>query len=72
MKQCPHRWLITYNDCKAIRDLFMFDNVYFYAWKAQYGMTNVASKVAGKGNELLIANYPLPLVRQRKLTQFNV
>lgn len=70
MKKCQHKWLITYDDCKEVRDFFSFQEEHFYEWKAQYGMTNVASEVAQKGNELMIANYPLPPIEQKKLKHF--
>jgi DNA adenine methylase len=51
MQKCPHLWLITYDDCKEVRTLFSFANI--YSWELQYGMT------AKKGREILIANFPL-------------
>ena len=68
MKKCQHKWLITYDDCKEIRDLFLFANI--YGWKAQYGMNNVSKKKAEKGRELFIANYELKPTSQLKITQF--
>jgi len=70
MKKCNHKWLITYDDCKEVRDLFSFQKSNFYEWKAQYGMTNVASEVSQKGKELMIANHPLPPIKQKNLTHF--
>lgn len=70
MRKCAHKWLITYDDCPEVRDLFSFGNVYFYGWKAQYGMTNVSGIESQKGKELLIANYPLESLKQKKITQF--
>ena len=70
VRRCAHKWLITYDDCPEVRDLFSFGNVYFYEWKAQYGMTNVSGKESQKGRELLIANYPLESLKQKKITQF--
>jgi len=46
MKKCKHLWLITYDDCIEIRDLFNF--AYIYQWELRYGMTT------RKGKELLI------------------
>jgi DNA adenine methylase len=58
MKKCRHHWLITYDDCLEIRQLFSFANIYIHKWQAQYGMNNVAaSGTAEKGDELLISNY---------------
>jgi DNA adenine methylase len=49
MRKCKHLWLITYDDCVEIRQLFNF--AYIYPWEVQYGMSNK------KGKELFIANY---------------
>ncbi|MFZ7136870.1 MAG: DNA adenine methylase [archaeon] len=59
VRKCKHKWLITYDNSKEVRELFTFNGIYFYEWEAQYGMTNVASETARKGRELMIANYPL-------------
>ena len=68
IKKCQHKWLITYDDCQEIRDLFSFANI--YEWKAQYGMNNVSKKRAGKGKELFITNYKLKTKSQMKISQF--
>ncbi len=63
MEICRHKWLITYDDCKEIRNLFSHF-AYIYEWKVQYGMNNVsASGKANKGNELFITNYPLESIK---------
>jgi len=53
MKQCKHLWLITYDDCIEVRELFSF--AYIYPFEIQYGMTTK------KGKELIITNYPRAL-----------
>ena len=55
MKNCPHKWLITYDDSPMIRDLFNFADV--SEWTLQYGMNNYLKETAAKGNELFIKNY---------------
>ncbi|MEB3229226.1 MAG: DNA adenine methylase [Synechocystis sp.] len=55
MKQCPHRWLITYDDSPKIRDLFHFAQI--VEWDLQYGMNNYRQGKAAKGKELMIKNY---------------
>jgi DNA adenine methylase len=55
MKQCPHRWLITYDDSPEIRRLFDFANI--TEWTLQYGMNNYKQTSAAKGRELFIKNY---------------
>ena len=55
MKQCKHSWLITYDDCPQIRDLFAFANI--EEWTLQYGMNNYQQDTAKRGRELFISNY---------------
>lgn len=55
MKSCPHKWLITYDDCEYIRDLFSFAKI--IPWSLTYGMRNVTESSQQKGNELFISNY---------------
>ncbi|MDR2152202.1 MAG: DNA adenine methylase, partial [Helicobacteraceae bacterium] len=57
MKKCPHKWLITYDDCEYIRELFSFANI--VAWETTYGMRNVIEGASQKGRELFIANYSI-------------
>jgi len=55
MKSCPHKWLITYDDCEEIRKLFSFAHIHPFV--LQYGMNNYKQKRAKKGKELIITNY---------------
>ncbi|MTJ47526.1 DNA adenine methylase [Dolichospermum sp. UHCC 0259] len=55
LKQCPHNWLITYDDCPEIRENFKWANI--IEWELQYGMNNYQQKKAAKGKELFISNY---------------
>ena len=57
LKQCPHKWLITYDDCPEIRENFKWANI--IAWELQYGMNNYKQKKAEKGKELFISNYEI-------------
>ena len=57
LKQCPHNWLITYDDCPEIRENFKWANI--IEWELQYGMNNYKQKKAEKGKELFISNYQL-------------
>jgi DNA adenine methylase len=71
MRSCKHKWLITYDDSKYIRNLFSFANI--IPWDLTYGMRNVTSGSDQKGKELFISNYleylpkneQLPLFEQR-------
>ena len=55
MRKCNHRWLITYDDSPAIRELFSFAQI--VEWEFQYGMNNYKRSYAAKGRELFIKNY---------------
>jgi DNA adenine methylase len=58
LKQCPHNWLITYDNCPEIRENFKWANI--IEWELQYGMNNYKQKKAEKGKELFISNYHIP------------
>lgn len=70
MKKCKHKWLITYDDCPEIQDLYSFSNTYFYKWNIKYGMTNAGGNLSTKGKELMISNYPLPPTYKKRLDLF--
>lgn len=56
LKRTPHKFLITYDDCRDIRDLYKWANV--RDWQLQYGMNNCNSQNLSKiGAELFISNY---------------
>lgn len=56
LKKCEHKWLITYNDCDYIRNLFKFATI--IPFEASYGMKNVnKEKINQKGNEIIIKNF---------------
>ncbi len=57
LKQCKHKWLITYDNNEYIRTLFR--DFYQVEWELQYGMNNYKQQTAQKGKELLIANYDI-------------
>lgn len=55
VKKCNHKWMITYDDCPYIRDLYKDYNIIPFG--LMYGMRNVTKDAAMKGNEILIMNY---------------
>jgi DNA adenine methylase len=55
MRRCPYRWLVTYDDCPEVRELFKFANI--HSWELQYGMNNFMQESAARGRELFIKNY---------------
>lgn len=68
MRNCEHKWLITYDDSKYIRDLFSFANI--IPWDLTYGMRNVTDGSDQKGKELFISNYLEFLPKNQQLTLF--
>lgn len=61
MRKCKHKWLITYDDSKFVRDIFSFANI--VSWDLTYGMRNVTPKSNQIGKELFISNYILDLTK---------
>ena len=56
LKNSSHRFLITYDDCDEIRELYDWANI--KSWSLQYGMNNCNVKRESKiGAELFISNY---------------
>jgi len=68
MKNCKHKWLITYDDSNYIRELFSFANI--IPWNLTYGMRNVSEGSDQKGKELFISNYLDSLHLNQQLTLF--
>ena len=65
MKQCKHKWLITYDNSPEVKKLFSFANI--YEWELQYGMNNYKQTSASKGQELFISNYEIPILKCKKI-----
>ncbi len=57
LKNCPHRWLLTYDDSPFIRELFSFACI--ENWKVIYGMRNITENSNQKDSELFISNYQI-------------
>ncbi|MDJ0724610.1 MAG: DNA adenine methylase [Prochloraceae cyanobacterium] len=55
IKQSPHDWLITYDNCPQIKQ--NFSNFNIFEWELQYGMNNYKKETAAIGKELFITNY---------------
>jgi len=68
MRNCKHKWLITYDDSDYIRKLFSFANI--IPWNLTYGMRNVNEDSDQKGKELFISNYLEHLPKSEQLTLF--
>jgi DNA adenine methylase len=70
MKNCSHKWLITYDDSPYIRQLFSFANI--ISWDLTYGMRNVKEDSNQNGKELFISNYLEKLPNQRQMELFEM
>ena len=61
VEKCSHKWLITYDKCADIDEMYKFVEEIGWSkkeWTLQYG-TNVNSDKAKIGNELFILNYKI-------------
>ncbi|MDR3243334.1 MAG: DNA adenine methylase [Elusimicrobiota bacterium] len=65
MRNCEHKWLITYDDSDYVKDLFSFANI--FPWNLTYGMRNVTENSNQSGKEIFISNYLNALPEQRYL-----
>lgn len=68
MRNCEHKWLITYDDSNYIRKLFSFANI--IPWDLTYGMRNVTKSSNQTGKELFISNYVQYLPQEQQLSLF--
>lgn len=69
IRKSEHKWLITYDDSKYIRDLFSFANI--FEWNLTYGMRNVAKTSNQNGKELFISNFITGISDIRQLNIFD-
>lgn len=67
MKNCHHKWLITYDNCDYIKDLFSFANI--AEWNLMYGMRNQTESSDQLGKEIFIANFELDYKKIAKKEQ---
>ncbi|TAD75141.1 MAG: DNA adenine methylase [Oscillatoriales cyanobacterium] len=55
LRDCPHDWLMTIDDCDAIQDLYSNQWADLRPWTKPYSMTNTQGRRSKAGRELLIA-----------------
>jgi len=55
MKNCKHKWLITYDDSDYIKELFSFAEI--IPFNLMYGMRNQTNHSNQNGKEIFISNY---------------
>lgn len=54
LKDSPHDWLLTLDDCPEVREMYSWANI--QEWELQYGMNNYQQKKAKPGAELFISH----------------
>ncbi|TAE05989.1 MAG: DNA adenine methylase, partial [Bacteroidetes bacterium] len=57
----PHTWLMTYDNCEYIKNLFSFAHV--NDWSLTYGMRNQTKNSTQIGKEVFISNFPIQLIQ---------
>ena len=57
LDKCRYKWLMTYDDCSYIRELYKDYNVMEFEFA--YGMRNAGGGTDMKGKELIISNYDI-------------
>ena len=55
VKNCTHKWMITYDNCEYIQDLYKDYNIIPHEFA--YGMRNAVRGNDMTGKEILITNY---------------
>jgi DNA adenine methylase len=55
VKKCPHKWMITYDNCDYVKEMYKDFNV--IPFEFAYGMRNVTANAEMTGKEVLITNY---------------
>ena len=70
MKNCNHKWLITYDDSEYVRELFSFAKI--IPWNLTYGMRNITENSDPVGKELFISNYSCSENKQEKNGQLEL
>ncbi|MCU0445882.1 MAG: hypothetical protein MUE85_13305 [Microscillaceae bacterium] len=68
MKNCNHKWLITYDNSHYIKDMFSFANI--MEWNLMYGMRNQTENSDQLGKEIFITNFELDkkkIVKQKQV-----
>ena len=55
LKNCPHQWLMTYDNSAYIWELYDFAHI--FTWELTYGMRNVTKAGQQKEREVFISNF---------------
>ena len=59
LKQTPYPFLLTYDDCKFIRELYSWAHLYAKTWTYSLANSRVHHNPRESGNELFISNFKL-------------
>jgi DNA adenine methylase len=70
MRNCKHKWLLTYDDSDYIKELYSFANV--FKWDIKYGMRNVSNNSDQNGKEFFISNYLEHYPKNEQLKIFDI
>jgi DNA adenine methylase len=70
MKNCNHKWLLTYDNSKYIKELFSFANI--FEWDLTYGMRNVSENSNQNEKELFISNFLDYSLNSEQLNVFDI
>ena len=70
LKRTNHQFLLTYDDCEFIRDLYEWAHQEKYSWTYSVANSSVHHNPREKGNELFISNYKLKEEIQSKISAF--
>ena len=60
LKSTNHKFLLTYDDCRFVRNLYSWANLYDRTWTYSVANAKVHHNPRESGNELFISNFPLP------------
>lgn len=71
MKNCEHKWLITYDNSDYIRDLFA-PFAHISDWSLMYGMRNQTENSNQLGKEIFISNYLIHSKSAEKTQEKNI
>ena len=55
LKHTPFKFCLSYDDCKEVRELYSWANIYEKSWL--YNTANISGSERSMGNELIITNY---------------
>ncbi|MBN2197898.1 DNA adenine methylase [Candidatus Wolfebacteria bacterium] len=67
LKKTKYPFLLTYDDCEFVRELYKWANLYSKTWTYSVANSRVHHNPRENGNELFISNFPIVKEKQLKL-----